>query len=191
MGPMTEAIVFIVQTLFHLYMLVVLLRFLLQVARADFYNPVSQFIVKVTNPPVKPLRRIIPGLAGLDLASLLLALMIQIVAISTVTLLLGYGLLNPLQLLLWAVVGTISFIVNIYIFSLIIAVIASWVAPGSYNPALMLISQLLEPVVGPIRRIMPDLGGIDISPIFVFLLLQVVQIFLKAVPLNKSLVLGI
>lgn len=191
MEPMQEALIFLIQTLFQLYLMVVLLRFLLQVARADFYNPISQFIVKATNPPLKPLRKIIPGLGGLDLASLVLALMIQLLAIWSVAALYGYGFLNPLTALIWAVAGTASFIINIFFFSLIISIIVSWVAAGSRHPAIILIHQILEPLMGPIRRLIPPMGGIDISPIFAFLLLEVLRIFLRYVPVNPQIVLGI
>ena len=96
MAPaLQEALIFIIQTVFQLYLTVVLLRFLLQVARADFYNPISQFIVKATNPPLKPLRRIIPGFGGFDLASLVLALIVQLLAIWSLAALHGFGFLNP------------------------------------------------------------------------------------------------
>jgi YggT family protein len=191
MAPLIEALIFIIQTLFHFYLLLVLLRFILQVARADFYNPISQFIVKATNPPLKPLRRIIPGLAGVDLASLLLALIIQLLAIWSVAALYGLGFINPLTVIIWAFAGTSSFIVNIFFFGLIISVISSWIAPGSRHPALMLVQQMLEPLMAPIRRLIPPMGGIDISPIFAFLLLQVLKIFISYVPVQPQLVLGI
>ncbi len=190
MAPFVEAITLIIHTLLYLYLLIVLLRFLLQVARADFYNPISQFIVKATNPLIKPLRKLIPGLAGLDLASLTLAIVIQLISIWSVAALHGAGFFDPLTAILWAAVGTVSFIINIYFFGLIIMVIASWIAPGSYHPALILVNQLIEPLMKPIRRVIPPLGGIDLSPIFAFLLLQIFRIFINYVPVDPRLVLG-
>ncbi len=192
MAPaLQEALIFIIQTVLQLYLMVVLLRFLLQVARADFYNPISQFIVKATNPPLKPLRRIIPGLGGFDLASLVLALLVQLVAIWSVAALYGLGFLNPLIALTWAIAGTVAFIINIFFFGLIISVVVSWVAPGSHHPIIILVHQILEPLMGPIRRLIPSMGGLDISPIFAFLFLEVLRIFLRYVPVNSQLVLGI
>lgn len=182
-APLQQALILIVQTVFQLYLMLVLLRFLLQVAKADFYNPLSQFIVKATNPLVVPLRRIIPGFAGFDIASLVLALVVYMIGVTLIGLILG-GLIPILNILIYSVIGVANLIIYIYFGALIINVIASWVAPGSYHPALVLVNQILEPLMAPIRRLIPPMGGIDISPIFVFLLLRVLQIFLPATPLG-------
>ena len=174
MTPLTQAGMLVINTLAGLYLLVVVLRFLLQLVRADFYNPVSQFIVKATNPLLIPLRKAIPGLGGIDLASLVLALFVQAVAI--VLILLLNGIQPPLQVAIWAIIGVLSLFLKIYFWGLLITVIASWIAPGSYNPALILISQILEPAMKPIRKIMPDMGGLDLSPIIMFLTIQVLEV---------------
>ena len=174
MEPMTQVGMLVVNTLVGLYLMVVVLRFLLQLVRADFYNPISQFIVKASNPPLLPLRRLIPGFGGIDLASLVLAIIVQAIGIALILFL--NGIIPEPQMLLWAVVGVLSLILKIYFWGLLISIIASWIAPGSYNPALILINQILEPVTRPIRRIMPDMGGLDLSPLVVFLLIQVTEI---------------
>ncbi len=179
MGPMQEIGTLIIQTLGSLYLLVVVLRFLLQLARADFYNPVSQFIVKATNPPLIPMRRVIPGVFGLDLAAIVLALVVQFVVIEASALVLGYAFINPLYVLVWSAIGVLSLTVTVYFWALLIMVITSWVAPHSSNPALMLVRQLVEPLMAPFRKLMPDMGGIDISPIFAFLAINVVQVLLR------------
>ncbi len=185
----------LIQTVFNLYLLVVLLRFLLQLARADFYNPVSQFVVRVTNPAVKPLRRVIPGVMGIDFASLVLALLVQMVALALIYLMFGAGIPNPLLLLIWAVIGVVAMIVNIYFIAILASIILSWVASGSYNPTVTLIHQLTEPVMAPFRKLLPPLGGLDLSPILVFLLINVVQVVLRhlaaSVGLSAKLVLGL
>lgn len=177
-APLQEALILIVRTLFQMYLLVVLLRFLLQVAKADFYNPISQFIVKATNPLLVPLRRIIPGFGGIDIASLVLALVVQMIGITLLSVIAG-GLPPIVSIVVYSIVKVASLIISIFFWALIINVVASWIAPGSYHPALVLISQILEPLMAPIRRLIPPMGGIDISPIFAFLLLQVLQIFLR------------
>ena len=134
------------QTALTLYMLAMVLRFLLQLVRADFYNPISQFLVKVTNPLVIPLRKVIPGLGGLDLASLLLALLLQMLCIVVLMALYGLGLPNPVLLLLWSALGLVGLLVNIYFFALLATIILSWLAPGSGNPAVYLLYQITEPV---------------------------------------------
>lgn len=143
--------------------LIVMMRFLLQWVRADFYNPISQAVVKITNPMLVPLRRIIPGFGGLDVAALFLAYALQVL-VMCLMLIIANGFQGLGSVLIWAFIGLLSLLMNIYLWGLIIMVIASWVAPNSYNPALILIHQILEPVIRPIRRIMPDLGGIDFSP---------------------------
>ncbi|UZK02541.1 YggT family protein [Venatoribacter cucullus] len=177
MSPLANVGLLLINTIGSLALLIVLLRFLLQLVRADFYNPISQMIVKLTSPLLNPLRRVIPGFGGLDIASLLLAYGIQIVTMALILLVAGMGKDIPwANLLVWAPLGLFGLLLKIYFWGLIITVIASWIAPNSYNPALILINQILEPVVRPIRAKMPDLGGIDLSPIVVFLLIQVLEI---------------
>lgn len=177
MTPLTQAGMLVINTLVGLYLLLVVLRFLLQLVRADFYNPVSQFIVKATNPLLIPLRKIIPGLGGVDVASLVLAVFVQAIAIILILLLNNFPLPFP-HILIWSVVGVLSLLLKVYFWGLLITVIASWVAPNSYNPALILINQILEPAMKPIRKLLPDMGGIDISPIIMFLAIQVLEVLL-------------
>lgn len=176
MNGLNTAAVYVVQTLGSLYLLIVLLRFILQLVRADFYNPLSQFAVKATKPLLNPLRKVIPGFGGLDLASLVLALLIQLLLMILTLLLMGYGIgaLLP-QLLVWSVIGVTALFVKIFFFALIASVILSWVAPHSHNPGAQLVNQLCEPLLMPIRRILPNLGGLDISPIFAFIALNLVD----------------
>lgn len=169
------AAVYILQTIGSLYLLIVLLRFILQLVRADFYNPVSQFIVRATHPLVKPLRKIIPSVAGLDLASLVLAIVVQLVLMALTLMLMGYGLGDPLQLLVWSIVGVTALFLKVFFFALIISVILSWVAQGSHNPTALLINQICEPLLTPIRRMLPSMSGLDLSPIVAFLLLNLID----------------
>ena len=172
---LNTAAVYILQTIGSLYLLVVLLRFILQLVRADFYNPLSQFIVRATQPLLKPLRKVIPGLAGLDLASLVLAILVQLLLMALTLLLMGYGLGNPLQLLIWSIIGVTALFLKVFFFALIISVILSWVAQGSHNPAVELINQICEPLLVPIRRVLPSMGGLDFSPIVAFLILNLID----------------
>ena len=172
---LNTAAVYVLQTLGSLYLLIVLLRFVLQLVRANFYNPLCQFIVKATQPLLKPLRRIIPSLFGLDMSSLVLAILVQL-ALMALTLLLTYGTTgNPLQLLIWSLIGVTALFLKIFFFALIISVILSWVAPGSHNPGAELVNQICEPALAPFRKILPNLGGLDLSPIFAFLALKLID----------------
>jgi len=175
MSPVSQVGMLLVNTIGSMMLLIVMLRFLLQLVRADFYNPISQFIVKATNPVLIPLRRVIPGFGGLDVASLVLAYGVQVIVMAATLFVAGYGL-PWANIVIWSLIGIPALLLNVYFWGLIITVIASWIAPNSYNPALILINQILEPVVRPIRQKMPDMGGLDLSPIVVFLLIQIVEI---------------
>ncbi|VVN00909.1 hypothetical protein PS645_03286 [Pseudomonas fluorescens] len=172
---LNTAAVYVLQTLGSLYLLIVLLRFVLQLVRANFYNPLCQFIVKATQPLLKPLRRIIPSMFGLDMSSLVLAILVQL-ALMALTLLLTYGTTgNPLQLFIWSLIGVTALFLKIFFFALIISVILSWVAPGSHNPGAELVNDICEPALAPFRKIVPNLGGLDISPILAFLVLKLID----------------
>ncbi|MCB1678567.1 MAG: YggT family protein [Halioglobus sp.] len=195
MGALNEIFGYLLQTLLSLYLLAMLLRFLLQLVRADFYNPISQFLVRITNPLVLPVRRAVPGVAGLDISSLLLALLLQLAGIAALLLLNNLGLPNIGLLLAWSALGVVGLLVNIYFFALLAMIILSWVAPGSRHPAVFLLYQLTEPVMAPFRRALPPMGGIDFSPILVFILINVIQIALRhmaaGIGLHPALVIGL
>ena len=195
MGAFVEVLSYLLQTLLGLLLVIVLLRLLLQQARADFYNPVSQFVLKATNPMLIPLRRIIPGLWGVDMAAVTLLLLLQILSIVSILLLGGYSLPNVALLLAWGIIGVAGLVVNFYFFALLGTIILSWVAPGSGNPAVHLLHQLTEPVMAPFRKLLPPMGGIDLSPILVFIGINIVQILLRnaaaGVGLHPALVIGL
>ena len=174
---LNDAAIFVIQTLGSLYLLIVLLRFILQLVRANFYNPLCQFAVKATQPLLKPLRRVIPSMFGLDMSSLVLALIVQMVLIAVILALKGF-MVDWLLLVPWALIALFSLFLNILFWAMIISVILSWVAPGSHNPGAELVQQITEPVLAPFRRIIPNLGGLDISPIFAFIALQLLQSWL-------------
>ena len=176
MSGLNGAAIFVIQTLGSLYLLIVLLRFILQLVRANFYNPLCQFTVKATQPLLKPLRRVIPSLFGLDMSSLVLAILVQMV-IFAIVLTLSYMSFNILGLLAWAIIGVTALFLKVFFFALIISVILSWVAPGSNSPGAELVNQITEPALAPFRRMLPSMGGLDISPILAFMLIQLIQSF--------------
>ena len=195
MSALNEILGYLIQTVLSLDMVAMLLRFLLQLVKADFYNPISQFLVKITNPLVIPLRKVIPGIGGLDLASLLLAVLLQVLAIVALMLLNGLGMPNPLMLVVWSILGIVGLLVNIYFFALLAMIILSWIAGGSSNPAISLLHQITAPVMAPFRKVLPAMGGLDFSPILVFILINVLQIALRhlagGVGLHPALVIGL
>jgi YggT family protein len=174
---LTNPLVFLVQILFGLYVLAVLLRFLFQLVRADFYNPISQFIVRITKPLLNPLRRMIPGYRGWDFAALVLAWLVQAVELGIIMALNGHGIL-PLPALVLAVPELVDLVINIFLVALFIQVILSWVSPGQYNPAVGLTYSLTQPLLGPVQRRMPNMGGIDLSPMVVMLGLYLLKMLL-------------
>jgi len=172
-----DPLIFIVDFLLGLVVLVFLLRLLFQLARADYNNPVSQFIVTVTNPLLRPLRRFIPGWGGIDWSSVIVIVAIQALTVIIVALLQqGFELnFTASALILTTVYKLVSLLFNVYIFSIIILIILSWVAPGVYNPIAALLSSLTEPLMRPARRFIPAIGGLDFSAMGVLLVLYVLQ----------------
>ncbi|WP_456407945.1 YggT family protein [Thiolapillus sp.] len=173
----TNPLVFILQVLFEAYILVVLLRFFLQLTRADFYNPLSQFIVKVTSPVLVPLRRFIPSMAGMDIAALVLAWALKALELLLVVLI-STGAFAPVLAIFGAIPGLIELCINIFLYAIIIQAILSWVNPGAYNPAAALLYTLTAPVLRPVQRIIPPIGGIDLSPMAAILGLIVLKMLL-------------
>jgi len=171
-----QVIVLLVNTLGGIVVLALLLRFLLQASRADFYNPVTQSLVRMTSPILNPARRIIPSWRNFDIASLLLTLVISTLATTLMIFSAGFVVPGIGTLLSWSLLGMIALILKIYFWGLLISIIASWVAPHSGNPALMLVQQMLEPLQSVFRKVIPPMGGLDFSPIFIFLSIQVVEI---------------
>ena len=171
MDYLSNAGVFLIKTLFGIYEVIILLRFLMQMVRADFYNPVSQFVVKATSLPLKPLRRLIPGVAGMDVASLVLLLVVIIVELLLLSLITTLPMPSPIGLLALAVAELLKLTINVFMFSVIIIVILSWVSPGGYNPVANLLYQITAPLMRPARRLLPPMGGLDLSPMFVIVIL--------------------
>ncbi|MDX1442542.1 MAG: YggT family protein [Gammaproteobacteria bacterium] len=178
MGGAQNALIFLVDAILTLYALVILLRFLLQVVRADFYNPLSQFVVRATNPVLKPLRRIIPGVGGVDVAALVLLYLFALLTVTILLLIAGIAL-NPATIAIAALVKCVTWVINLYFFTIIIQVILSWVSQGGYHPVAGALMAINAPLLRPFRRAIPPMGGFDLSPLFVLLLLQAANILLQ------------
>lgn len=159
---------FLISTLIGLYIVIVVLRFLFQLVRADFYNPLSQFVLKATNPLLIPLRRLIPGLFGMDMSSLVLAYSLQVVELFLLLALKGGQF--SVFILFWAAIGQLlSLFLYIYLIAILIQAVMSWINPASYNPMTALIHQLTEPLLRPARKILPPFSGMDLSPLLVII----------------------
>ena len=173
----TQIGLLLVNAIAGFFIFVVLLRFLLQAMRADFYNPISQFIVKASNPMLVPARKLIPGFGGYDIAAIAVLLVLELVAMTLSLLIMGWPL-PIVNMLLWAALGMVGLFLKLFFWGLLITVVVSWIAPNSDNPAVDLLRQIIEPAMKPIRKLMPDMGGMDISPIIAFLLINVFEIML-------------
>ena len=181
MGNMGSSAALIFNTIVGIYLLAVLLRFLLQVAKADFYNPVSQAVIKITDPMVKAFRTFIPGYRCIDFSTLVLAFLVEAAAICMLIILYGGTIPGVGPIVTWAFVGVVLFIISIYYYAILASIIMSFVMmfSGSTNPhpLLLLVWQLTEPVMAPVRKIVPPMGGLDFSPIFIFIAIQLIQNF--------------
>lgn len=166
----SSAIVFIVNAFTSLYLLVLLLRFWMPWLRADFRNPLAQGILRFTSPLVVPVRRVVPSFGRLDTATVLVAFIIQYATVLLLLLILertaGFAAIALTSIIKLAVLS-----INLFVYAIFIRIILSWISPGAYNPATAIITTLTEPVLRPFRRIIPMLGGFDISPIFAVILL--------------------
>jgi YggT family protein len=168
---------FLINTLFGLYILTVMLRFMLAVVGADFYNPVSQFLVKVTNPLLVPLRRVIPSVGKIDTSALLLMLSLQMVSFGLIVLLRA-GQVSIVSLLIVSVAELVGLFLNVLLFSILIQVVLSWVSPGTYNPAVSVLYSITEPVLRRCRSLLPPISGIDLSPLVALIGIQIVKMLL-------------
>jgi YggT family protein len=155
--------------------LAALLRFLLQWCGGDFYNPISQFLVKITHPPLKILRRFVPSIGKIDTSSLVLMLALQMLADASILLLLNGNMINIGSLAITSITQLISLLINVLVFAVFARAILSWFNPGSFNAAASILETLSEPVLDVCRRMIPNLGGIDLSPMAALLLLQLAK----------------
>ena len=169
-----SSVQFLIDFVFNIYLMVVLLRLWLQFARADFYNPFSQFVVKATQPIVAPMRRILPSIGRLDTATFVLALIVAGLKIVTLNVVLGGSGLNIMSVVILSFVIVIKEILTLVMYVLIMRAIMSWVSQGN-NPMELVLSQLTEPMLAPIRRRMPEMGGLDLSMMVVIIMLLFIQ----------------
>lgn len=175
---MTQALYFVVKTLAQLYLLLYLLRFWMPWVRADFRNPIAQAILRFTSPVITPVRRFIPPIGKLDTATILVAVALQYLIFLLLLLIVG-GSAGIATLLLQTLLELCILSLNLFFIAILVRIILSWVAPHTHNPLGALAGALAEPVLAPFRRLLPAPGGLDISPIFAFVLLKATEIYLN------------
>jgi YggT family protein len=181
---MQNALLFIVSTLFNLYVLTFAFRLLLQWARVGSRNPLLQFVMRVTDPVVLPLRRLLPAAGRIDTATVVALLGLQLLGTALLVRIGCVGSAEFWQLLSLAVLRMVDLGLTVYTWSIIIYVVLSWVSPGGRHPAMDLVGGLVEPVLGPFRRLIPPIGGFDLSPLFALIVLQALGMLL---PTNRVL----
>ena len=193
MGAGTEISLYLIRNLGALLLLMVVMRGVLHTSRVNFYNPISQLIVRLTNPLLAPFRNFLPAAGRVDWAVVVLAVLVQSLILLAITVIAGDSWAAPglPVLLVWGVIGVLGLLINLYFFILIAMIIISWVAPGSRHPAIELIWQVSEPVMAPVRSLLPNMGGIDFSPILLFIIINVVQIGLRHLAVGVGLPPGL
>lgn len=169
---MRNALTFILRTLVDLYIITFVLRLIMQWVRADTRNPLTQFILTVTNPLTIPLRRFMPSVGRVDTATLTIIVLLELVLILVLISFACVGTPDAVQVVTLTVVRLINLVLRIYLFIILIYVILSWISPGTYNPAANLLATIAEPVLRPLRRIIPPIGGLDLTPLFALILIQ-------------------
>lgn len=175
---MQDALTFIVKTLVELYIITFVLRFILQWVRADFRNPVTQFFVRVTNPLVIPARRLIPSLGGLDTASVVIIILLELALTMVLINLTCIGEPNFFQIVSLTLLRIIYLTLRIYLFIILIYVVLSWISPGTYNPAVSLLDSVARPALRPFRQLIPPIGGLDLSALFALIIIQALTMLL-------------
>jgi YggT family protein len=173
------ALNFLLETLLSLCLLAVLLRLLLQWARADFRNPLARSLVQITNPLLVPMRRLLPAIGRIDTASVLAVLVLALLKVSVAWLLGGLGFPPALPWLQMALFELLQTVLWTYFLAIFMYALLSMIAPGTYSPAQALLQSLCEPLLRPLRRLIPPLGGLDLSPLWAGILIQALLILLR------------
>ena len=165
----------IAQLLLGLYFLLLLLRFLCRLAEVDFYNPLTQRIVRLTQPTVAWPQKFLPVMRSVDLGTLTTVIAFNMLSILLLSALTGTTLATPDKLLLWSCLGIAHAVLDLYFFMLLAMIVLSWVAPMQRHPASDLLRQLSYPVMTPLQRLIPPMGGLDLSPILLFIVINLMQ----------------
>lgn len=176
-GSTASAFSYLIGTLIDLYVAAVLLRLLLQWVKADFYNPFCQFLVKVTNPVLVPLRRVIPSIGRLDTASMVLMLVLEFMEIWLISRI-GSTAINIQQIVAFSAIKLMMTLLMTYFFLIIASVILSWIGQRTHHPIVPLIYQLTEPVLRPLRKFIPPIAGLDLSPLFALIAIRFLIVLL-------------
>ncbi len=175
MDHVTNALIYLISTLFDLYILVLVVRLLLAFARANYFNPLTQFIIKLTDPLVKPLRRLLPNYRGIEFSTLTLIILFEIIKIVVLSFILGSFAFPAIVFI--ALLATMKIILQAYFYAILLQALLSWFQSG-YSPVAQLLEQMTAPILKPLRRIIPAVHGVDITPIPALIIIQLLLILL-------------
>jgi len=181
---MQNALTFIFRTLLDLYIITFVLRLIMQWVRADFRNPLTQFVLRVTNPLVIPARRLIPPAGNLDTATLVVVLLLELLMTVVMINVACLGSAGIGQIVVLTLLRVIYLTLRIYLFIILIYVVLSWISPGTYNPAVNLLSSIADPVLRPLRRVIPTIAGLDLSALFAII---GIQAFTMILPIGQAM----
>jgi YggT family protein len=184
MGSLHEALIFLVNTLFDLYLFILIVRILLAYAGANYFDPITQFVVKATNFIVKPVRKIIPNYRQLELSTIVIILVLQMIKFLLIYLL-SFGFPNILGLLVIVFADSLRLVLQTFFYAILLQAILSWLQPNS--PVNNVLYQITAPVMTPLRRVIPPIGGVDISPIPALIIIQLLNILI----INQLIAFGL
>ena len=188
---LAQATIFLVELFFDIFILVFFLRYLFTIVRVDITNPLSTLIIKITNPFLKPLRRTIPGYLGVDWSSILVLVLAQAIEIILVTLIISGGAPALSGLIILTIAHLLRMILYIYLFVILIQVIISWVNPNAYNPITAIMYQVSEPILKPIRRLVPSVGGLDFSPFIILVIINLLMMLIISPLMDRGQILSL
>lgn len=173
-----QALLFILDTLLTLVVIAFLLRVLMPLVRADFRNPIGEAVMSVTNPLVLPLRKFLPPGKRFDPAALAALILVQLAGTALLRVVAGGGF-SPDAIVLGGLYALLHTVLQFYFFAVLLYALLSWFGGGAYNPIAQVLGRLVEPLLAPIRRVVPPLGGLDLSALFLMIALQALQILLR------------
>ena len=166
--------ILLIRTLGELYIFIMLLRFILQIVKADYYNPISQGVIRVTQPVINPLQKIVPKVANIDISPILMAIILKAIILYAIYALANHLIALP-SLSIYALVGVLNTFLDLIFYAVMGSVIISWIAPDSAHPAPQLLLQVTTPIYRFIGKALPPIGGFDLSPIIIFIAIQIIQ----------------
>lgn len=177
MNSLTTAGLYLINALFDLYLFALSFRLILAFERANYFNPITRFIITITQPIVGVLRKIFPTIAGIELSTLFLIIILEVIKFVLISFIMLGGIANPAMLVILALSDGLKLILNIFFFAILLQAILSWIQIAP-SPVSQVLNQLSAPIMRPLRAIIPPVGGVDITPIPALIILQLLIVLL-------------